>query len=247
MVRFGNMRLLKKYIFLIWIGIIISFQSFSQKAESQKEQYHFFSFKNKPKIFLTLDRTGSFVSGKEATTNELRVGLEFKKKLRLGIGFAALVSDVVAEKVAVTEMTNVDSVVNAKLSLSYMTFSAEYTFYDSKRWQITMPVTLGIGSSYFNYFEYVKGDYQTKKLDEGTVVIFGPTGVATYRILRWVGVSGGIGFRYVLVNNSKVKESFNSPIYLFRIRIFLGEIYKTVFPRGVMGNRNPPYSNEYWD
>lgn len=247
MVRFGSMRLMKRFIFLFGMGILISFQSFSQKTEPPKEEYHFFSFKNKPKFFLTLDRTSSFVSGKEATTNELRVGLEFKKKLRLGIGYAALVSDVVAEKVAVTEMTNVDSVVSAKLSLSYMTFSAEYTFYNSKRWQITMPVTLGIGSSYFNYYEYVKGDYQTKKLDEGTVVIFGPSGVATYRILRWVGVSGGIGFRQVLVNNSKVKESFNSPIYLFRIRIFLGEIYKSVFPRGIAGKRNPPYTNEYWD
>ena len=241
------MGFMKKYVFLFGMGIIISFQSFSQKVEPHKEQYHFFSFKNKPKFFLTLDRTGSFVSGKEASTNELKIGLEFKKKLRLGFGYAVLVSDVVAEKTAVTEMTNIDSTVSAKLSLSYFTFSGEYIFYDSKRWQITMPVTLGIGSSYFNYFEYVKGDYQTKKLDQGTVVIFGPTGVATYRILRWVGVSGGLGFRYAVVNNSKVKESFNSPIYLFRIRIFLGEIYKTVFPKGVLGKHDPPYSNEYWD
>lgn len=247
MVRFGNMGFIKRCTFLFGIGILISIRCISQKAEPPKEEYHFFSFKNKPKIFLTLDRTSSFVSGKGAATNELRVGLEFKKKLRLGIGYASLVSDVVAEKVAVTEMTNVDSVVSAKLSLSYMTFSAEYTFYNSKRWQITMPVTLGIGSSYFNYFEFVDGDYQTKKLDEGTVVIFGPSGVATYRILRWVGVSGGIGFRHVIVNNSKVEESFNSPIYLFRIRIFLGEIYKSVFPRGIAGKRNPPYTNEYWD
>jgi hypothetical protein len=205
------------------------------------------SFKNKPKLFLTLDRTSSFVSGKGATTSEIRAGLEFKKKLRLGIGYAKLVSDVVTDKTITTQVTQIDSVVPAELSLAYFTMSGEYTFYESKRWQITMPVTLGIGSSYFYYYEKVDGDYLTKKTDKGSVVLFGPSGVATYRILRWVGLSAGLGFRFAIVNNGKIQESFNSPVYLFRVRIFMGEIYKTVFPRGVLGKHNPPYSNEYWD
>ncbi|MDQ3050314.1 MAG: hypothetical protein M3Q95_05460 [Bacteroidota bacterium] len=205
------------------------------------------SFKNKPKVFLTLDKTSSFISGKGATTNEIRIGLEFKKKIRFGIGYAALVSDVVDDKIITTQVTGIDSTVPAQLSLSYMTLSAEYTFYESKRWQITMPITLGIGSSYFNYFEKINGDFLTKKTDQGTVVLIGPSGIATYRILRWVGLSAGLGYRRAIVNNGKVKESIDSPVYLFRIRIFMGEIYKSVFPRGVLGKHDPPYSNEYWD
>ncbi len=205
------------------------------------------SFKNKPKIFLTLDKTSSFISGKGATTNEIRLGLDFKKTIRFGIGYAALVSDVVDDKIITTQVTGIDSTVPAQLSLSYMTLSAEYTFYDSKRWQITMPVTLGIGSSYFNYFEKVNGEFLTKKTDQGTVVLLGPSGIATYRILRWVGLSAGLGYRRAIVNNGKVKESIDSPVYLFRIRIFMGEIYKSVFPRGLFGKHDPPYSNDYWD
>ena len=205
------------------------------------------SFKNKPKVFLTLDKTSSFVSGKGATTNEIRIGLDFRRKIRFGIGYAALASDVVADKNIITTVTGVDSLVPARLSLSYMTLSAEYTFYETKRWQITMPLTLGIGSSYFSYFEKVNGEYLTLKMDKGGVVLIGPSGIATYRILRWVGLSAGLGFRQVIVNNGKVKESFNSPVYLFRIRIFMGEIYKSVFPRGILGKHSPPYSNEYWD
>lgn len=205
------------------------------------------SFKNKPKIFLTLDKTSSFISGKGATTNEIRLGLDFKKTIRFGIGYAALVSDVVDDKIITTQVTGIDSTVPAQLSLSYMTLSAEYTFYDSKRWQITMPVTLGIGSSYFNYFEKIDGEFLTKKTDQGTVVLLGPSGIATYRILRWVGLSAGLGYRRAIVNNGKVKESIDSPVYLFRIRIFMGEIYKSVFPRGLFGKHDPPYSNDYWD
>jgi hypothetical protein len=205
------------------------------------------SFKNKPKLFLTLDKTGSFVGGKAATTNEIKAGLEFKKKLRLGVGFAGLVSDVVEEKSVVTPATHIDSLVNAQLSLSFLSINGEYVFYDSKRWQIAMPVGLGFGTSYFSYFEGVDGGYRNQRVDEGGVVLFTAQGVATYRILRWVGLSAGLGFRQMLVSNPSVDESFNSPVYVIKIRIFLGEIYKTVFPRGISGKRNPPYSNEYWD
>jgi len=205
------------------------------------------SFKNKPKVFVTLDRTSSFVAGKGATTNEIRAGLDFKRKIRFGIGYAALVSDIVTDKHITTEVTGIDSLVPAALSLSYLTWSTEYTFYETKIWQITMPMTLGTGSSYFKYYEKIEGVYETKKTDKGSVVLLGASGIATYRILRWIGLSGGLGYRYVVVNNNKVKESFNSPVYLFRIRIFMGEIYKSVFPRGILGKHDPPYSNEYWD
>ena len=205
------------------------------------------SFKNHPRVFFTIDRTSSFVSGKGASTNEIRTGIEFNKKIRFGIGYAALVSDVITDKTVKTEVTARDSVVPAQLSLSYMTLSAEYTFYESKRWQITTPVTLGFGSSYFSYYEKINGKFLTKKMDKGGVILISSSGIATYRILRWVGLSAGLGFRQSLLNNKKVEESFNSPIYLFRIRIFMGEIYKTIFPSGIFGKKNPPYSNEYWD
>ncbi len=214
------------------------------------DPYPLISFRGspKPKFFLTLDRTSSFVGGRAASTNELKFGLEFRKKLKLGIGFGALVSDVVAEKTIVTPQTKIDSLVNAELTLSFLSLNAEYVFYDSKRWQVAMPLSMGFGSSYFSYFEdNGNGNFKTRRIDEGDAVVMTATGMVTYRIFRWVGVSAGAGYRIALISNDKVQESFNSPVYAVRLRIFLGEIYKTVFPRGISGKRNPPYSNEYWD
>ena len=89
--------------------------------------------------------------------------------------------------------------------------------------------------------------YEQVRLKEGGVVMTEVAGVATYRILRWVGLSGGAGVRLSLLSNDNVSETFNSLVYTIRVRIFLGEIYKTIFPKGISGKRNPPYSNEYWD
>ncbi len=156
-----------RYLFMfrcclsIWVIALLVVISTHVAAQSSRAVVDtpFFSFKHKPKLFLTLDRTSSFVAGKGAATNEIRTGIEFRKKLRLGIGYAVLASDVVTDKIVTTQVTQVDSTVSSKLSLSYFTISAEYSFYNSKRWQITMPATIGIGSSYFNYFEKVDGDY----------------------------------------------------------------------------------------
>ncbi len=205
------------------------------------------SFKSRPTLFLNLDRNSSFVSGKSAVTNEIRGGIEFKKKLKFGIGWANLASDVVVKDSILTSDTQVDSAISKELSLSYWTLSAEYTVYDSKRWQVTVPAFVGLGSSYFYHYEMIDNVWKKRRTDEGNVLLTGISGVATFRIFRWIGVSGGLGFRFLLVDNSKITESFNSPVYLLRIRIFVGEIYKTIFPRGVSGKRNPPYSNEYWD
>lgn len=205
-------------------------------------------FKGKPKFFLTLENTGSFVGGRAAITNEIKLGLEFKKKLRLGTGFGQLVSDVVADKEVVSEATGQDTIVPSKLYLSFFSLNSEYIFYDSKRWQLSAPAAVGIGSSYFQFFNKdTNGEAFQDRTDEGTVLVVNASGVATYRILRWFGLSLGLGYRYGVVNNDKVLESFNSPVYSFRIRIFFGEIYKMVFPRGITGRRDPPYSNDYWD
>ncbi|MGR6088117.1 MAG: hypothetical protein ACU4F9_08070 [Arcticibacter sp.] len=205
-------------------------------------------FKGKPSFFFTLDNTASFVGGKSATTNELRFGLDFKKKLKLGLGYGQLVSDIVVNKDIVTERTGNDSVVPANLSLSFFSANAEYVFFNSKRWQISTPFQIGLGSTYFLYYEADKsGKSVQKRTDEGTVVVSGLSAVATYRILRWVGLSAGLGYRVGILNNDKVEESFNSPVYTFKFRIFFGEIYKSVFPRGISGKRDPPYSSEEWD
>jgi len=226
--------------------IILSFLTMRLDAQEQQREGPLISFKNKPSFFINLDRTSSFVAGKAATTNELRLGLDFKKKVRLGLGIASLASDVVVPKNIVTE-SGTDSSLNAKLSLTYLTLSSEYTLYDSKRWQVTTPMVLGIGSAYFTYYEWKGDEILTKKLDEGGIVLLSPSVIATYRILRWFGISGGIGYRVMLKNNQRIGEEFNSPIYVIRLRIFMGEIYKSVFPRGITGKRSEPYSNEYWD
>lgn len=228
--------------------LVLSANAFADRDIYASSDTALVGFKGKPKFFVTLDKTGSFVGGKPAVTNEIRLGLDFKRKLKLGVGYGQLVSDIVVEKTIKAERSGNDSIVPANLSLSYFSLNGEYAFYQSKRWQLSAPLFLGFGTSYFNYFDIEKkGAIVERRTDEGWVLVTVLGGMATYRILRWFGVSTGLGYRIGLYNNDKIEQSFNSPVYTFRFRIFFGEIYKSIFPRGITGKKDPPYSNTEWD
>ena len=49
-----------------------------------------------------------------------------------------------------------------------------------------------------------------------------------YKIIPWLGVGLGSGYRFMYSGNSNTSRNFNSPIYVLKIKVFLGDIYKSV-------------------
>ena len=111
----------------------------------------------------------------------------------------------------------------------------EYILLDKEQWQFSVPAQLGFGTSYFNYYETVGDETRKKRLHEEGVVMFNATGMVTYRVLKWFGLSAGAGLRLMVVDNDKLDHNLNGPIFAFRVRVFFGEIYKSFFPNGIAG------------
>jgi hypothetical protein len=104
---------------------------------------------------------------------------------------------------------------------------AEYTFYEKDDWQISSPLCLGYGRSYFEYFD--KNNNRRSIYNHG--VLISDIGInAQYKVLKWVGLGGGVGYRFMLVSNPEIDTDFSSMVYSIRIKVFLGEIMKTIFP-----------------
>lgn len=51
-----------------------------------------------------------------------------------------------------------------------------------------------------------------------------------YRFLRYFGVSAGWGFRLVLTN-AELDETLSAPIYLFGLKVFLGDLWTDLQPK----------------
>jgi hypothetical protein len=123
--------------------------------------------------------------------------------------------------------THVDTLQNAQLEMSFYPVCFEYTFYRKYPWQFSVPLSIGVGNSYFWYYKNAAGD--KGETDKETVALLTMNVDAQYKIIKWVGVGAGLGFRVMLKDNNNIHENFNSVIYSLQIRIFVDEIYRSLF------------------
>ena len=186
----------------------------------------------KPKFFLQLDKYNSIVGGRGADVNGIKAGLEFGKKYRVGWGYYELKSDIIEyihlnpEQAAEAD----GDTVKALLKMNYYPLCLEYIFYNKDKWQFGFPVNLGLGKTYFEYFDK---NNKTRTIKDHNILVADITVAGQYKILKWVGIGAGFGFRKMLINNPSVARNFDSPLYNIRLKLFLGEIYKSVFPHGI--------------
>ena len=187
------------------------------------------SFRHKPKFFFNFIGYTSYISGDVATFSGIRLGLNYNKTVKIGIGLAGLNSPVVTA-IDITEEGQTYTT-NATLNYGYLEGYFEYIFYNKDRWQFSVPIAIGAGSAYYSY---VSRTDTTKliKLIPSSIWTVEPSVAAQYTILRWLGAGASLGYRQTLYAQPKIDENFNSVTFSIGLRLFLDEIYKMIFKKG---------------
>ena len=196
----------------------------------------------KPKLFLQLDPYYSFVENRGANLLGAKAGLEFGKKYRFGLGYYVLKSDIIELKHLTPDQAKEapNDTVKAQLRMKYVPICFEYIFYNKENWQVSVPVDLGFGRTYFTYFDQ-KGN--TRRLKDHAVILTDVVVMGQYKILKWVAIGAGIGYRKMLLDNPAIDRKFDSPLYTIRVKLFLEEIYKSAFPKGIHFNKQNSNAN----
>lgn len=168
------------------------------------------SLKHKPSLYATFDSRGSFISNEIAQIKSVKLGLTYNKQFTIALGYNWLNTNF---------ETTIGNGVKAKLNMQYITPYIEYSFLERKNIEVTIPVYLGLGRAFYQ-------DEQKNNHQQNFILTYEPAMTATYRFLKYFGVGAGLGYRLMLVGNNKINEQFNSPIYLFKAKIFFGRLYK---------------------
>lgn len=184
------------------------------------------SFHTKPKFFFQVDAYNSFVSNKGANTFGYKAGLEFNNRIKMGIGYYKLISNIVRPD-SVGQHNN--TLPTKQLEMYYVPVLFEYIFYNEDPWQVSIPINIGLGKSYFWYYKNTA--LERGQLDKKTVAVMTVNLDGQYKILKWFGVGAGLGFRVMLKDNNNINETFNSVIYSLRLRLFVDEIYRSLFKK----------------
>lgn len=207
-----------KHILLLFF-FIIPIVLYSQFEENIKV-----SLKENPSPFIKLDSKNSIISNWGARISSIKTGLEFNHTLCFGMGYEWLASDIYRSEIVYagnqTEVT-----VKKKLEMNYISLFTEYNYYNYKKWQFYVPISVGIGESHYKY-RFDEIEYN----ENNTLILLYETEmIAEYRIIKYVGVGLGVGYRLLLKGKSDMNENFTSPIYILKLKIYFSDIYKDIF------------------
>jgi hypothetical protein len=206
-----------KKLFTLYIALIFCQVVFSQSFEKDIRG----ALKSKPILDLRSDSRHSFINQSGVSVFGVKGGIEYDRKLRFGLGFNILSTKL---KTTITYLDDgvLKSNDEARLIFYHISPYAEYVFYKGERWEISIPVQFGIGNSYYT-LATEKGRINRNRQ---FILSYEPAITAQYKVLKYFGPGFGVGYRLMIIDNKAIKESFNSPVYIFRFKIFFGEIYR---------------------
>lgn len=208
---------------------ILSFLLYNIRSEAQPTLDTIrICLQHKPHPFLKLDTRNSFIDNDLVNIFGIKGGLSYYKRLNFGLGYYQLYNPPGSLKEDVHYVSSLGNhyTVSKGLKMYYISANVEYSFYESKHWELTLPLQVGLGKTYYQYTaEGVK--YRSNK---NFNFIYEPTISVDYKIIRWVGLNAAFGYRFMLAQTHRLNKQFNSPIVAFGISIYYSEIFKALFP-----------------
>ena len=185
-------------------------------------------FLYRPKLVLGLDGHNSLVAGQTVKIGGVRLGLEFKRKLRLGCSFNYLNPPVYRET-----GTNTDQVFY-RIKFHYFGIFGDYVLLNNRYWELSVPLLLGAGRTVISSKSDANEQFQYFKTAKLNVIQASVVGY--YKVFRWLGAGASIGYRNVISDDKNapelskiVREAFDGPNWAIKLKLYLGELYQTMF------------------
>lgn len=183
------------------------------------------------KFDAVLDGRNSFDDGSPVRVGGLRLGLEFKRVHRFGIGFYGL-SEIERDNFQTLD----NGIVPARLKLDYSTFYYERVLYFSRRWEISGTAHLGSGQIKISYND-PKDSTLTFNEQPIDIRILETSVSAYYHITWWFSIGGGVGHRWIEDTPVELGNIYDSTVYLVKAKFRFGKMLRAI--------RNKQVKNEY--
>lgn len=174
------------------------------------------------RVVVQFDQRFSPLNGKLVGINGLKLGIDWRGRLRLGLG-AYRLSGGVPTRGALPVGLPPGS--GTELRFRYVAAYGEYVLIGTPRWEVSTPTQLGFGRVFVRY-HLPDGRREQSPIDH--IWLVEPSVVGHMRIFRWVGVGAGVGYRQLLFLNSEQERELSGFIVLGRVKLFLGDLYKIV-------------------
>lgn len=174
------------------------------------------------RIVFQFDTRYSLVSSQRATINGIKLGMEWRSRLRTGLGVYNLSP---TTTVNVKPGADWPDGTTARAQFRYVALYGEYVLKGNPRWEISAPVQVGYGRY---WVQYTDPDGLRSRSASQRICLVEPTIAAQMRIFRWIGIGAGTGWRQLVKSDLPPGQSLNGPIFYSRVKLYLGDLVRTV-------------------
>lgn len=181
--------------------------------------------KTKPVFHYKLDSRSAFIGNRNANVWGIKIGIGYNKRIRFGIGYNYLKSRLPAKINLISPLTGVQ--IQTRLRMRYLSFYTEYVYYKKNKWELSVPVQLGIGSTKYVAFVDPESYFQSAS---HLLILYEPCLSVNYRIVPFVALGTEMGLRLAIVKSNKINEQLTAPIYVFKVLIYWADMINYFWP-----------------
>lgn len=185
------------------------------------------------KMDFALDARQTIIGSQRTKIGGIRVGLEYRRVHRIGIGFYGLRDGIfngLSGAVELNGLPQIDSTITwAKLTMSYRSLYYERVMYFSRKLEWSLTTHYGIGKIAGSYTRAGSSELQTLPAQRLQVLEF--SSLLYYNVTYWCSVGVGVGYRYVPSATKEIRDVYEAPIGLLRVRIKPGKLISSIWDK----------------
>lgn len=185
------------------------------------------------KFLLSLDGRKSFVLGENTSIGGLKIGASYKNKYKMGFGIYNMRGNIERNGHPGQDITNSEGTLFYKFGYQSVYFERVWKL--NRRWQASIPVHFG-GAVIESRYSTLTADRPLFSTLKAPVFEF--SGVAQYKLLRWLAIGTGAGYRSVLAKDSRIKQALSAPVYILQLKILFGVIWNSLLDKSIYDGWN---------
>jgi hypothetical protein len=175
------------------------------------------------RLVVQYDSRYSFVNGHFCTINGLKLGMEWRGRVRTGAAVYFLSTGIPTRQPL---PDNAADDADADLRFRYVALYAEGVVLQNSRWSLSANLQMGMGTAYVRYLNDVSGLYDRTPRD--FVLLVEPSAAAQMRVFRWASLGAGAGWRQPVFVAPTIRRELSGPVFYGRANILLGPLLKVV-------------------
>ena len=181
---------------------------------------------------MQVDSRYSIINSHFSTINGLKLGLEWRGRVRTGAAFYFLSSRIPTR---LEPPDNAADDADATLRFYNVALYGEYVVLENSRWELDANLQSGMGAVRVEYFNDTN---KRERSPRDFIALVEPSVAAELRLFPWASLGAGAGWRQPLFVDEVVRREISGPIFYLRAKILVAPLLR------IRRNREPLFSQK---